>query len=331
MTMTPATPLTALVIGATGSLGREVAAALVRHGWRVRGLARDPAAAAAKAPTPGVEWVRGDAMSAADVVAAARGCAVIFQGANPPGYRDWARRQPAMLEAVIAAAAASGARIAFPGNVYNYGPDAWPLIGEDAAQRPRTRKGAIRVAQEARLAQAAEAEGVRSLIVRAGDFIGPTAGTSWLTEGWVAKGKPLRAVTLPGPAHIAHAWAYLPDLAETFARLIDREAELPAFARYHFGGYALTGDEMVAALERVAGRRLPRRALPWAAIAAVSPLLETFREMLEMRYLWRNEVLLDNARLTALLGQEPQTPLDRALKVTLEGQGCLEPRPARAA
>jgi len=40
---------------------------------------------------------------------------------------------------------------------------------------------------EKRLAEVS-GEGVRSLIVRAGDFFGPSSGSSMLTEGLVAKG-----------------------------------------------------------------------------------------------------------------------------------------------
>jgi len=235
-----------------------------------------------------------------------------------------------MLESVIAAARATGARIALPGNVYNYGPDAWPLLTETSPQNPRTRKGAIRVRMEARLAEVAR-EGVRSLVVRAGDFFGPVSETSWLTEGWVKKGKPIRSLTLPGPAGIAHAWAYLPDFAESFVRLIERDADLPAFASFNHRGHTLTGNEMAAALERVAGRKLARHGFPWLALAAASPFVEMLREMLEMRYLWENEVVMDNARLTGVLGAEPHTPLDQALRTTLEGQGCLEPARSKAA
>ena len=332
MTSSPKTaPKTALVIGATGSIGGEVAAALLARGWQVRALNRDPQRAAREAVgLDRVEWVKGDAMVAADVTAAAEGVQVIFHGANPPGYSNWARLVPAMLESVIAAARATGARIAFPGNVYNYGSDAWPRISETSPQHPKTRKGAIRVQLEARLAAGA-AEGVRSLTVRAGDFFGPVSDTSWLTEGWVKKGKPIRAVTLPGPATVTHDWAYLPDFAESFVRLIEREAELPAFAVFNHRGHVLTGAELVAALERVAGRKLARHSLPWLAMAAVSPFVEMLREMLEMRYLWENDVLLDNARLAAFLGEEPHTPLDQALRTALEGQGCLEPAQAKAA
>jgi nucleoside-diphosphate-sugar epimerase len=47
------------------------------------------------------------------------------------------------------------------------------------------------------------------------------------------------------------------------------------------------------------------------------------RELLEMRYLWRQPLRLSNARLAAVLGREPHTPLDEAVEATLVGLGCL--------
>ena len=118
---------TALVIGAAGGVGGESASALIRHGWRVRALTRRPQPA-----TPGIEWVAGDAMNAADVLAAAAGAAVIVHAANPPGYRDWDTLVLPMLDNTIAAAGAVGARIVLPGTVYNYGPDVFPAFDEAA-------------------------------------------------------------------------------------------------------------------------------------------------------------------------------------------------------
>ena len=42
-----------------------------------------------------------------------------------------------------------------------------------------------------------------------------------------------------------------------------------------------------------------------------------------MRYLWRNPLRMDNARLVLVLGREPHTPLDEAVEATLGGLGCL--------
>src|ERR1700744_6093979 len=118
----------ALVLGATGGVGGEMARALLARGWRVRALNRDPGRI--KTPIEGVEWIKGDAMIAAEVIAAAAGADLIVHGVNPPGYRNWAGLALPMLESTIAAARASGARIFFPGTVYNFSPETFPLVAE---------------------------------------------------------------------------------------------------------------------------------------------------------------------------------------------------------
>lgn len=313
----------ALVIGATGGIGGAVAERLAAEGWRVRAMNRRPDAA--RVGREAFEWVAGDAMIEADVIAAAQGANLIVHGANPPGYKNWAALQMPMLNATIAAAKASGARIVFPGTVYNYGPDAFPMIGETSAQNPLTRKGAIRVQMERALRQAAN-DGVKVLIVRAGDFFGPRPGNNWMSQGLVKPGRPLASVSYPGPLAIAHCWAYLPDLAETMVRLAVR-GDLADFETFHMRGQILTGHELVAALSEAAGRKLAVSRLPWIAIKAMAPFSETMREMLEVRYLWDRPVLLDNTRLVARLGEEPRTPLVDALKAALAGIDAL-PRPA---
>jgi nucleoside-diphosphate-sugar epimerase len=68
----------------------------------------------------------------------------------------------------------------------------------------------------------------------------------------------------------------------------------------------------------------PRLAtFPWWLLTLASPFVTTFREMREMRYLWRNPLRMDNARLVSVLGREPHTPLDEAVEATLGGLGCL--------
>ena len=58
-------------------------------------------------------------------------------------------------------------------------------------------------------------------------------------------------------------------------------------------------------------------------VRLLSPFVETFREMLEMSYLWRQPLGLDNRKLVAFLGEEPHTPTVEALRASLKGLGCL--------
>ncbi len=50
-----------------------------------------------------------------------------------------------------------------------------------------------------------------------------------------------------------------------------------------------------------------------------------------MRYLWKVPVRMGNAKLQAFLGEEPSTPIDEAVRVTLADLGCIEQKPAKAA
>lgn len=313
---------TALVLGATGGIGGEMARRLVAAGWRVRALHRDPARRGAS--DDGFTWINGDAMRAADVTAAAEGASLIVHAVNPPGYRNWGQLVLPMVESSIAAATAQGARIFLPGTVYNYGPDAFPLVGEDAPQNPVTRKGAIRVEMERRLRKAVE-RGTKLLILRAGDFFGPRSGNTWFAQGLVKPGRPVTRVVNPGRPGIGHQWAYLPDVAETAIRLLERADQLDDAATFHFEGFwDADGAAMAAAIARAVGdSALPIRRFPWPLLRLAAPFVPLFRELAEMRYLWEQPVRLDNRRLVAFLGEEPRTGLDEAVRRTLVGLGCL--------
>ncbi len=312
---------TALVLGATGGIGGAVARRLVDAGWTVRALVRP--ASAGRLPD-GIEGIIGDALNADDVRRAADGAELIVHAVNPTGYRDWAKLVLPMLDNTIAAARTNGARVLLPGTVYNYGPDALPNIDEASPQNPRTTKGKIRVEMERRLRDAAEAGDITVLIVRAGDFFGPHAANNWFTQGLVKPGGRPGVVYNPGSRGVGHQWAYLPDVAETMVRLIERGG-LDPFATFQMAGHwdadgTVMTDMIVRALSDPS---VPVRRLPWWALRIVGLFHTTSREMMEMRYLWKQPVRMANTRLVAHLGEEPRTPLDRAVHATLRAAGCL--------
>lgn len=315
---------TALVLGATGGIGGAIAAALGRHGWTVRALVRNPIQAAADWIGRGRSpiWIEGDAMNRSDVVAAADGVDAIVHAVNPPGYRNWERVVLPMMANTIAAAAVAGARIVLPGTIYNFDPAQVPVIDADSPQMPRTRKGAIRVRMEQMLEEAAPA--VPSLIVRAGDFFGPGARSNWFAQAMVKPGQPIRRLLNPstGPGH---SWAYLPDLAETFARLMDASDRLDPFERVQFEGYCdISGTGVVDAVRRAVGRDVPERAFPWWLMRLLAPFGGFPREVTEIEQYWRHPVRFDNRRLEALIGEEPRTPFDEAIRTTLTALDCLD-------
>ena len=81
------------------------------------------------------------------------------------------------------------------------------------------------------------------------------------------------------------------------------------------------------AIRRVVGQPVKVRAFPWWLVTLASPFSPLFAGLREMRYLWRTQVRMGNARLTAVLGCEPHTPIDAAVRATLIGLGCLPKAP----
>jgi nucleoside-diphosphate-sugar epimerase len=314
-----------LVLGATGGIGGELARQMRDAGWQVRALRRGASMPAGQ--KDGITWFNGDALDRASVMSAAQGVSVIVHAVNPPGYRNWAKVVLPMLDNTIAAAELTGATIVLPGTIYNYGPDAFPLLTEESPQHPQTRKGAIRVAMEQRLRDYAGRDG-RVLIVRAGDFFGPGTANSWFSQGLIRPGRPVTRVYDPGKPGLGHQWSYVPDVARTVIELLDKGTALEPFATFHMAGHwDADGTQMIKAIRHVLARRARSEpkvaAFPWWLLTVLAPFVTTFREMREMRYLWLKPLRMGNSRLNSVLGREPHTPLDEAVEATLKGLGCL--------
>ena len=177
---------------------------------------------------PGTVLVEDDGLSRDAVVEAAAGADVVLHALNVP-YSQWTKSAMPMLETAIAAAKSAGATLLFPGNVYGYGKSMPPELDEATPMEPSSRKGSLRVALEARLRQATDEEGLRAVILRAGDFYGGAGRGSWF-DLVIARDVPLNIVRYPGPLDVVHSWAYLPDLAQAFVKLAEARAGLPAFA-----------------------------------------------------------------------------------------------------
>ena len=125
----------ALILGGTGGIGGEVMRQLRDAGWQVRALKRGLQQDVEQ--RDGISWVRGDAMNRDDVSRAARGVSVIVHAVNPPGYRKWSELVLPMIDNTIAAAIDERATIVLPGTVYNYGPDAFPMLKRRVAAASR--------------------------------------------------------------------------------------------------------------------------------------------------------------------------------------------------
>ncbi len=303
-------PETVLILGANGRFGRAAVEAFSDANWHVRALTRTGAGD----DKQGVDRVAVDAFDADALSAAARGSDVIVNALNTP-YPTWRRDTPRLTAAVLAAAGDSGATVMIPGNIYSYGAGMPEVLTEATPHEPTTRKGRLRLAMEDAYAAAAR-NGIKTIVLRAGDFIEREKTGNWFDTYITAKLDRGR-VMYPGPLDRVHAWAYLPDMARAMAALARRRSELSNFEAIGFEGFSLTGRDLIDGIERAIGRELRVDAMPWGIVRALGVVSPMMREVAEMAYLWRAPHRIDGQRLRTLLPELKSTPLDHALQDAL--------------
>ncbi len=330
---------TVLILGARGRFGLAAARAFARAGWRVVGQMRPgamaPQALAGRADVEPIEWRGIDPHDTTGLAEAAPGASVVVHALNPSAYTDqaWQAYVLPLTDAAIAVAHALNATLMMPGNVYNFGPTMPAVLQETTPQLAQTIKGQLRVVMEQRLRDS----GVRSVVIRAGDYFGSGRGT-WFDASVITKVRK-GVLTYPGHLDVATAWAYLPDLAATFVAVAAKRSDLVQFEVFHFQGISLTGQQWLDALKPVAreqgwvapGGDVRFKRLPWAMIRIGAWVNPSWAATLEMRYLWDTQHRLDDTRLIRLIGREPRTPLDQALRQSLTELGFLPAPVATAA
>lgn len=304
---------TVIILGAAGRIGDAAAKTFLEAGWRVKGVARNAKAATLRT---GVEVIQADAYDQQSLVKAVEGADVILNALNPK-YTEWETTVMRLAENVMAAAEASGALHLFPGNVYNYGHAIRVNMNEDAAQVPSTAKARIRMDAEDLFRARAETRGVKTAILRGGDYYGGSRPESWL-DLMILKDLKKDVFTWPGPANLPHAFAYLPDFARAFVAVAERRDALKPFESFHFEGHTLTGAEMHKAVEAAVSRPLKYKTMSWWPLKVLGLFMPMMRELVIMSYLWRTAHSLNGAKLERFAGPLQTTPPVEAIRAAIK-------------
>lgn len=307
-----------VILGASGRLGQTLTQAFAGAGWRVLAQSRKPFPIEL-VRLPSVQQLACDALDRKKLHQGARGASVVINALNPP-YHQWEDLAVPLSLAAQDLALDLGALLMFPGNVYNFGSALPARLAVGTPEQATTGKARIRIEMEQRMA---DEPGLDSVVLRAGDFFGARGRGSWFDLALASRLHKGRFV-YPGPLDRVHAWAYLPDLAQCFVSLAERRAQLPGHRRLHFAGHAVEGQVLLDCLQALVERKLRPASLPWSLIRLASPLVPSWKAVLEMRYLWEQPHELVDDELRDLIGMPPQTPLLVALRQSLLELGLGE-------
>lgn len=307
--------MTLAIIGASGAIGHSVAQAFHAAGERVRLVGRRKAPLAAIA-APADELVLADVTTPAGCRSALAGAEAAVYALGLPYTTEAFAAYPPMMDAFVAAARQQGVRrLLLVTNVYPYGRPQAPHVAETHPRDPVMAKGEYRKVQEDILL-AATTPGMETLSLRLPDFYGPGVGNSLLTL--VAKSAAAGTTgLLLGPADTPHEFVFTPDVGPVVKALLDHPG--PVAGPYNFAGAGvITQRQLAELLYRAAGRTPKLRVMPPWQQSLVGLFMPVLRELKDVRYLSETPVLLDDAKLRALLPGLRKTAYEEGARLTLE-------------
>lgn len=305
-------PRTRHVVFGAGQVGAHLARLLAGEGHDVRLVSRS-----GRGAQPGVHAVAGNALDAAACASMAHGASVVYHCMNPKyETATWASQLPVIQRNLVAACAATGARLVVLDNVYALGRTGGRPMTEDSPSRPNSRKGRIRAELAADLLAAHQRGDLQAITGRASDFFGP-GGTQTMFERrfWtrVLAGKSGQVLVNPDTPHTYH---FIPDVAAGLAAL--GRAEDAAWGRHWMLPCtpAVTTRELVARFAKALGREVKLDVMPRWLFSVMKLVVPVFREFDEMLYQWDEPFIVDDRRFRETFGVSP-TPLDEAARQTV--------------
>ena len=248
----------ALVSGAGGFVGAHLVARLVRDGWDVVPLVRPGS------PASRVHGVEVDLTDHAALTAAVRAASpdVAFHLAaarakDGSGQRTATAAVNAVSGLHLVEALPEGCVVVRLGSSTEYAEQPGPM-GEDAPLQPRGFFGATKAAGSLLLTAAAAERGLRSAVLRAFQVYGPDDQPGRFVPTVLraaATGAPL---PLTGPG-LRRDWVFVEDVVDACVRAALAD-DLPAGQVLNIGtGVQTANEDLVAAAERVTGRRIDVR------------------------------------------------------------------------
>ena len=231
------------LVGATGAIGKSVAAALRQQGQPYRAIGRSRATLDKTFGGDSLaECAIWDPDDEASIRSALRGVAAVVYMVGVP-YTEF-HLHPILMRRILDAAIAEKVdRLLLIGTLYVFGRPQSTRVTENHPKEPHTFKGRKRKEQED-LVLAAHAPGkMRTMGLRLPDFYGPGVERSLLSDLFVAV-KQKRKAKLIGPIDRPHEFVFVPDVGPVVVKLLDTPS---AFGRaWNLGGAGVTTQLQLA-------------------------------------------------------------------------------------
>ena len=198
------------ILGAGGAVANALTRELVNNNQIIRLVSRKPIQQAGK----NITWQKADLLNYNEVLEAVKGSTVIYLTAGLVYDKNiWQQQWPVIMQNVINATKATGARLIFFDNIYMYGLVNGPIT-EDTPYNPVSVKGEVRAKIADTLMAEVKAGNINASIARAADFYGTENLNSFLDMMVIDKFAKKQRAQWMGDVNKLHNFSFIPDMGK---------------------------------------------------------------------------------------------------------------------
>jgi nucleoside-diphosphate-sugar epimerase len=280
------------ILGANGTIGRELSRILPQYTNAIRQVGRNP-----RKVNASDETFSADLLDAQAVAQAVQGCEVAYLVAGLKyDTKVWQEQWPKVMRHTIDACKRHGTKLVFFDNVYAYG-KVDGLMTEDTPYAPCSKKGEVRARIATTLMDEVKRGELQAMIVRAADFYGPGATLS-LTHSTVTER--LKAGKTPqwvGNAKALHTFTYTPDAGRTVALLGNTASAYGQVWHALTSKETMSGEAYVRLACELAGKPYGIQVAPRWMLGIMGLFVPVLRENMEMMYQFEHDYRFDSSKV----------------------------------
>jgi len=309
-----------VILGAGGAIGKTIARTMVARGDQVRVVGRNLLRLQRAFPDISIEPVEADLRTTDDCAKAIEGMdAAVYAVGLKYSKKDFAN-YPKLMEVFLSAADSSQLKqLILVTGVYSYGIPQSDKVTETHPRNPVSVKGQFRKEQEDLVLGAHNPNGLKTIVLRLPDFYGPEVDASMANNIFNSAAVGNERVYLLGPIDKPHEFVFTPDVGPVVADLMAKPEVFGS--AYNFAGVdSISIRDFTEQVFAIAGDVKPVywviKGLPLRFFGLFNPLL---REMIEMEYLLKTPVILDDSKLKRVLSNLKKTSYEEGIAQTIVG------------
>ena len=295
------------ILGAGGTIGIELAKALINYTHEIRLVSRNP-----KQVNETDELYKADILNADELKQAISGSEVVYVTVGfEYSIKIWRQNWPKFIQNLLTICESEGCKLVFFDNVYMYDKNSLNPMKEETVIDPPSKKGEVRAEIAQMILDKIKSGRIKALIARSADFYGPAIDkTSILTETVF---KPLsqgKTANWMAGDHFKHSFTFTPDAGKATALLGNTEKAYGQVWHLPTTSNPLTGKEWVEAIANQMKVKPKYRVVSKFMVQLIGLFVPVMKESVEMLYQYDRDYVFDSSKFQKEFGMEPTSYMD---------------------